>query len=99
MLLERSGGHFQEEVQAEEEEDNVGGPAGQEWRELADAAHGLQELGQQAAEKVLHCHSERSEESVFLQNAEEKADSSGKNCPRNDTLVVFQEPASVLSRK
>ena len=38
----RSGGHFEEEVSAEEEEDAVGGPAGEERRELADGAHGFE---------------------------------------------------------
>lgn len=40
-----SGGHFEEEVEAEEEEGDVGGPGGEERRELADAAHGFEEAG------------------------------------------------------
>jgi hypothetical protein len=40
-----SGWHFQEEVDAEEEEDEVGGPRGEHGRKLADAAHGFEERG------------------------------------------------------
>ena len=40
-----SGGHLEEEVQAEEEEDEIGGPGGEERRKLADAAHGFHEGG------------------------------------------------------
>jgi hypothetical protein len=42
---EELGGHFEEEVEAEKEEDQVGGPGGEEWGELADAAHGFEEGG------------------------------------------------------
>ena len=41
------GGHFEEEVEAEKEEDDVGRPAGQERRELADTAHGAEKFGAQ----------------------------------------------------
>jgi hypothetical protein len=36
-----SGGHFEKEIEGQEEEDQVGGPGGKEWRELAYAAHGF----------------------------------------------------------
>lgn len=39
------GRHFEEEVEGEEEEDEVGRPGGEEWRELADATHGFGEGG------------------------------------------------------
>ena len=40
-----SRGHFEEEVQAEEKEDQVGRPGGEEGRKLADAAHGFRQRG------------------------------------------------------
>ena len=39
----RSRGHFEEEVESQEEEDEVGGPSSEERGELADAAHGFGE--------------------------------------------------------
>src|SRR6516164_4027076 len=36
-----SGGHFEEEVQCQEEKDEVGGPGGEKRGKLADAAHGF----------------------------------------------------------
>jgi len=44
-VLARSSGHLEEEVEAQEEEDKVGGPGGEDWGELADAAHGFHESG------------------------------------------------------
>src|SRR5215469_2853731 len=44
-VLAGSSGHLEEEVEAEEEEDEVGGPGGEDWGELADAAHGFRESG------------------------------------------------------
>ena len=41
----KSGGHFEEEVDAEEKEDQVGRPGSEHGRELADAAHGFEESG------------------------------------------------------
>src|SRR5713226_448100 len=42
-----SSRHFEKEVEAEEEEDDVGRPASEQWRQLADTAHGAEKLGSQ----------------------------------------------------
>jgi hypothetical protein len=36
-----SCGHFEEEVEGQEEKDQVGGPGGEEWGELAYGPHGF----------------------------------------------------------
>ena len=41
----RSSGHFEQEVEPEEEEDEAGSPGGEKWRQLADASHGFHEGG------------------------------------------------------
>ena len=46
------GGHFEEEVEAEEEEDKVRGPGGQDGRELAYAAHGFEQGGDSPIENT-----------------------------------------------
>src|SRR6266851_3558991 len=42
-----SSRHFEKEIQAEEKEDDVGRPAGQQRWQLSDTAHGTEELGSQ----------------------------------------------------